>query len=81
MGVMIYQQYTTAIKEAYATRENVAAQHAEAARCRAWLESLDISPRLRDSLVEEIAALEEGFREVLAKQARAASNHITNNQS
>ena len=64
---MIYQQYTTAIKEGYANhpRPDIE-QHAAAARsCREWLESLEIAPQVRDGLVEQIAALEKAFGELM----------------
>jgi hypothetical protein len=64
MTYMIYQQYTTAIKTAYAGRPDVA-QHAAAAKtCRQWLESLEIDPQLRSTLVEQIRALEEAFKDL-----------------
>ena len=67
MAYMIYQQYTTAIKEAYAHRQGPdVAKHAAAARsCRQWLASLEIKPELRSALVEQIMALEEGFQDLL----------------
>jgi hypothetical protein len=65
MAYMIYQQYTTAIKEAYAHHPDVA-KHAAAARtCRQWLASLEIKPELRGVLVEQIMALEEAFQDLL----------------
>lgn len=62
---MIYQQYITAIKNAYASQKDVA-QHAETARlCREWLESLDIEADLRSALVEPIRVLEETFQDLV----------------
>lgn len=62
---MIYQQYTTAIKNAYAGKQDVA-QHAETARlCREWLESLRIDRDMRNVLIEPIRALEEAFKDLL----------------
>lgn len=63
---MIYQQYTTAIKEAYAGEEDVARQAESARQCREWLESLRIDDQLRDSLVEPIEVLEEAFQDLVA---------------
>jgi hypothetical protein len=61
---MIYQQYTTAVKEAYRDAPDVA-QNAAAARLhRQWLESLRISEELRNALVEPIRALEEAFADL-----------------
>jgi hypothetical protein len=70
---MICQQYTTAIKEAYANHppQEIAHHAATAKSCREWLASLEIDPQLRGALIEQIEALEEGFRE-LAVQASAA---------
>jgi hypothetical protein len=65
MPYMIYQQYTTAIKEAYAGHEDLAQQAATAAQWRRWLASLDIAPRLRDPLVEQAAAIEDAFNDLL----------------
>ena len=64
---MICQQYTTAIKEGYAgrPRTELERQAAEAKRCREWLASLEIDSQLGGPLVEQIEALEEGFRELL----------------
>jgi hypothetical protein len=64
---MICQQYTTAIKEGYANRprSDLKQQAAAARTCREWLEALEINPQLRGPLVEQISALEEGFRELM----------------
>jgi hypothetical protein len=63
MAYMIYQQYTTAVKQGYAdySQPDIAQQAASAKTCREWLESLEIDPRIRDGLVEQIRALEEAF--------------------
>ena len=66
MPYMIYQQYTTAIKNAYAEDESVAEMYAAAKICREWLESLKIDPRLRGPIVEPIAALEEAFKDLMS---------------
>ncbi len=63
--IMVYQQYTTAIKTVYKNDPNVA-KHAETAEaCRVWLESLRIDPHLRTPLVEQIQTLEEAFKDLL----------------
>jgi hypothetical protein len=64
---MICQQYTTAIKETYAgrPRSELEQQAAASRRCREWLASLEIDSQLRGTLVEQIEALEEGFRELM----------------
>ena len=66
MPYMIYQQYTTAIKSAYAGDESLAEQAAAAAKWRQWLASLNIEAKLRDPLVEQAAAIEEAFNDLLA---------------
>lgn len=65
MPYMIYQQYTTAIKNAYAGDQSVPEMYAAAKESREWLESLNIDPKLRDPLVEPIAALEEAFKSLM----------------
>ena len=63
---MIYQQYTTAIKEAYSGEQSVF-QHAQTARMfREWLESLQIEVEFRNALVEPIRAVEEAFEDLVA---------------
>ena len=67
MAYMIYQQYTTAVKEGYAdhTQPDIVQQVAAAKSCREWLESLEIDAQIRDGLVEQIRALEEAFEELM----------------
>jgi hypothetical protein len=64
---MICQQYTTAIKEGYAgrPRSELKRQAAGAEKFREWLAALEINSQLRGPLVEQIEALEEGFRELM----------------
>ena len=61
---MIYQQYTSAIKAAYAGDPNVAAEAKRAKSYRQWLQSLAISPDLRAPLVEQARALEEALADL-----------------
>ena len=61
---MVYQQYTTAIKEAYANHPDLAHHLSTAAACREWLESLTIRPDMRQTLVEQMQAIEEAFRDL-----------------
>lgn len=63
MPYMAQQAVTTAIREAFRDRTDALAQADEAARCRAWLESLPLSGALIASIVEPIVALEEGLRD------------------
>jgi len=65
MAYMIYQQYTTAVKEAYTHHPDVARHAATAKTCRQWLASLEIKPELRSVLVEQIMALEDAFQDLL----------------
>ena len=65
MPYMIYQQYTTAIKQAYAGDESVSELYKAAKSCREWLESLEIDPKLRGPMVEPVAAIEEAFKDLL----------------
>jgi len=68
MAYMIYQQYTTAIKEAYTHHPDLARHAAAAKTCREWLASLAIKPELRNTLVEQITALEEAFQDLLREE-------------
>ena len=66
MAYMVYQQYTNAIVEAYRGHPGVPA-HLEAARAhRAWLESLDIDPAVRNTLVEQARTVEAAFAHLVA---------------
>ena len=65
MPYMIYQQYTTAIKDAYAGHSAVSEQYHSAMASRRWLSSLNIDPKLLDPLVEQVAAIEEAFKDLL----------------
>jgi hypothetical protein len=63
MAYMVYQRYTTAIRDAYGT-DGTRARYGSRCGCpatRAWLESLDIDATLRASLVEPIAIVEDAF--------------------
>ena len=71
MAYMVYQRLTTAILETYAGRPDVARHLAAARACRAWLESLEIDPRLRDALVEPIVVLEEAFQGLAPVESEA----------
>jgi hypothetical protein len=65
MSYMVMQRYTTAIREGYAGRTDVAEQHARAGMVRAWLEALAIAPALRAELAEPIRAIEDAFADLL----------------
>lgn len=58
---MVYQQYTTAVLDAYTGRPDVAENLAAARSCREWLQSLEIDPKIRSVLVEQAEALEAAF--------------------
>lgn len=59
------QRYITAVHEAYAGSPELAREAAQAAACRAWLESLRIDPAVRAELVEPIRAVEEAFGDLV----------------
>ncbi len=61
MAYMVYQQYTTAVLEAYSGRPDVAARLEEARSYRRWLESLDIDEKVRNVLVEQALTIETAF--------------------
>jgi hypothetical protein len=65
---MVYQRYTTAVKEGYAERPDVAEQHERARDVRHWLEGLSIDSGIRAELVEQLRALEEGFGQLRGLQ-------------
>ena len=73
MAYMAQQAVTTAIREAYSDRPNALAQAEEAARCRAWLESLPLEPSLLAPIIEPIAALEDGLREAHRRASHPAA--------
>lgn len=68
MPYMIYQQYKTAVKQAYRGADNIEELYASARSCRSWLASLKIDPKLRNELVEPLTWVEEAFEELLAKK-------------
>lgn len=61
MAYMVQQRVVSAIRESYAGHPDRERHLAAARACRAWLESLEIEPGLRASLVEPIAAVEEAL--------------------
>ncbi len=65
MPYMIYQQYKSAIKDAYRGDENTPEMYSSAKSFRKWLSSLKIDPKLRDPLTEQIAWIEDAFAELL----------------
>lgn len=72
---MVHQRTTTAVRDAYrgADRAVIERELAESRRSRAWLESLQIDPAVRASLVEPIAILEEAFAEIARTTASPPS--------
>ena len=70
MAYMIYQQLTTAVKEAYAGAEDLAGLHAQAQACVRFLETLQIEATLRGPVTEPITYIEEAFRELLVAEAK-----------
>jgi hypothetical protein len=68
MAYMVYQQFTTAILDAYKDRDDVT-KHLEQARAyRAWLESIEIKPSLRNVLVEQAQTIESAFERLAARR-------------
>jgi hypothetical protein len=70
MAYMTQQAVTTAIRDAFRQRPDALAHADEAARFRAWLISLPLEPQLIASLVEPVAALEDGLRDADRLQRR-----------
>jgi len=67
MAYMVYQQYTTAVLDAYRGRPDVAEQLEQARSHRQWLESLDLDPSVKKVLVEQAVTLEEAFAQLLRR--------------
>lgn len=63
MAYMTQQAVMTAIRDAFRQRPDALARADEAARFRAWLASLPIDGALIATILEPVAALEEGLRE------------------
>ena len=69
MAYMVYQQYTTAVLEAYRGSPEAAA-HLDAARAhREWIESLGIDAAVKSVLLEQARTLEEAFARSVAAHA------------
>ncbi|MDX1613439.1 MAG: hypothetical protein R3300_03960 [Candidatus Promineifilaceae bacterium] len=65
MPYMIHQQLISAVQQAYRHDPTAAAaQQRQARQCRQWLENLAIEPRLRNGLVEPVAAIEEALADI-----------------
>jgi hypothetical protein len=74
MAYMVYQQYTTAVLDAYQGRSDVAEQYEKARSHRQWLESLELKPSVKSSLVEQARTIEEAFEHLTA---HGSSNDAT----
>lgn len=72
MAYMAQQAVTTAVRDAFRNRPDALEQAEEAARCRAWIESLPLPRALIAPIVEPITALEDGLREANRMQGRSA---------
>jgi hypothetical protein len=64
VAYMVYQPYTTAVKDGYRQRTDAAEQHARATEFRKWLESLEIDRAIRGELVQQARAIERGFEQL-----------------
>lgn len=73
MAHMIFQRMATAVREGYIGRDDVETQLEAAGACRRWAEGLAVDATTRAALVEPIAAVEAGLREVLRRGARASA--------
>ena len=67
MAYMVYQQYTNAIVDAYAGHPDVPGNLKAATAHRKWLESLDIEPAVKNTLVEQARTVEAAFAHLLAR--------------
>lgn len=64
---MVYQQYTNAIVKAYAGHPDVQSNLEAARSHREWLESLEIDPAVRNTLVEQARTIEAAFAHLQAR--------------
>jgi hypothetical protein len=78
MAYMVYQQYTTAVLDAYQGRSDVAEQYEKARSHRRWLESLELQPKVKGILVEQARAIEEAFEQLTA---HGSSNETTEGEN
>jgi hypothetical protein len=69
MALMLFQRVATAVREGYGQRDDVESQLESARACRLWAEGLAVDPTTRAALVEPIAAVEDGLREILRRRA------------
>ena len=74
---MVYQQYTTAVLDAYKGRPDVAGQYEKARSHRRWLESLDIEPAVKNGLVEQARTIEEAFEQLAASGSTSGATQET----
>ena len=77
MAYMVYQRYATAIQDGYGAGSvpDVEQQLASARAARVWLESLEIDPSIRASLVEPIGIVEDAFESIVRTVARLDAMH------
>lgn len=66
MAYMLYHRYKAAVRDAYAgrSRDEVAQLLNETESFRRWIDALEIDRSVRAGLSEQLAAIEEAFREL-----------------
>lgn len=69
MAYMLFQRIAASVREAYSGRPDVEAQLEAAGAYRRWADSLAVDPGVRAALVEPVAAVEDGLREVLRRRS------------
>ena len=75
MAWMIYQQYTTAILDAYQDDPDVGHHLEEARAHREGLESLEIDDGIQKTLVEQALTIEEAFERLGSARTICAIDH------
>jgi hypothetical protein len=74
MAYMLYEQLTTAIRQAYQDSPELNDHLQQAQALQDWLAGLEIEDRLRRSALEPILALQAGFEEAQRHASRKAAS-------
>jgi len=67
---MLFERVTMDVVAAYRDRPDTAAQLEHAKQVHAWIDALPLDAATRAAVLEPIAAVEDGLREALRRDAR-----------